>query len=122
MCAKGKGEGGDCRRPNVGYEISCSECTQTVVYIGETSKSGYVRGLQHLENYRGKTADSPLWKHALSDHQGRQDVQFTKKIKKTFGDPLSRQCNESVRIQNSDADVLLNGKWHGPATVRLKAS
>ena len=31
--------------------------------------------------------------------------------------------NEAVKIQISNADVLLNDKaeWHGPATVRLQA-
>ena len=123
VCATSRGEGGDCRRPNVGYEVRCNECTQNIVYIGETSKSGYLRGLDHLKNYRGRTSDSPLWKHAVSDHQGRLDVKFSKKIVKMFRDPLTRQCNEAVRIKNSDADVLLNGKseWHGPAIVRLQA-
>ena len=123
VCTKGKGEGGDCRRPNVGYEVRCDECIQNIVYIGETSKSGYLRGLDHLKNYRCRTNDSPLWKHALTDHQGRLDVRFSKKIIKTFRDPLTRQCNEAVRIKNSNADVLLNGKseWHGPAIVRLTA-
>ena len=121
-CINGRGVGGDCRRPNIGYEVKCGECAMSVLYIGETSKSMYVRGLGHIRDYQSKRHDSPLWRHALDAHNGRLDVAYSKKLIKCFRDPLTRQCNESVRIQRSDADILLNGKaeWHGPATVRLQ--
>ena len=121
-CFTGRGVGGDCRRPNIGYEVKCNECEKNVLYVGETSKSMYVRGLGHLRDYRSKRHDSPLWRHALETHDRRLDVAYAMKLMKCFRDPLTRQCNESVRIQRSDADELLNGKaeWHGPATVRLQ--
>ena len=123
VCINGRGEGGDCRRMNVGYQISCQECPKSVVYIGETSKSGYLRGVDHLRNYKSKKNDCPLWRHAAQDHDNRLDVKFAKKIVRLFRDPLTRQCNESVRMQRCSADVLLNSKseWHGPATVTLQA-
>ena len=61
VCTNGRGEGGDCQRPNVGYEIKCLDCQNNVLYIGEMSKSGYLRGLDHVKNYRGKKQDCPLW-------------------------------------------------------------
>ena len=123
VCINGKGEGGNCRKMNVGYEIRCQECPTSAVYIGETSKSGYLRGLDHIKNYKTKKQDSPLWRHAVANHNGRLDVNFAKKVVRTFRDPLTRQCNESIRIQRCNADVLLNSKaeWHGPATVTLQA-
>ena len=64
-----------------------------------------------------------MFKHAQTHHGGRRNVEFSMKIVKTFGDPLSRQVNEGVRISRSGADILLNSKseWHGPPTVRLVA-
>ena len=122
-CKNGKGEGGDCRTKNVGYEIGCVECsdTKSVLYHGETSKNAYVRGLQHQENYKYKLQSSALYKHAQADHQSRMDVNYCMKVKSKFRDTLTRQVNEGVRIARSGAEVSLNSKaeWHGRATVRL---
>ena len=73
-------KGGDCQRPNVGYEIKCLDCPNNVLYIGETSKSGYLRGLDHVKNYRGKKQDCPLWRHAAAEHDGRMDVKLQRKL------------------------------------------
>ena len=76
-----------------------------------------------MANYRGKQTDSPLWKHAQLEHDGSLQVDFSMKVVKAFTDPLSRQVNEAVRIENCSARTQLNSKseWHGPATVRLVA-
>ena len=117
-CMEGKGMCGDCRKTGIGYRMECCECETNVHYEGETSKSGYVRGLKHLSNYKAKTLDSPLWKHAAVSHNGRMDVKYKMRVLKSFRDPLTRQVNEAVRIQQSNADILLNSKseWFGPAT------
>ena len=49
------------------------------------------------------------------------EVSFSMKVVKSFRDPLTRQVNEAVRINQCGAEVQLNSKseWHGPATVRL---
>ena len=122
-CMEGKGMCGDCRKTGIGYRVECCECEMNVHYEGETSKSGYVRGLKHLSNYKAKTHDSPLWKHAAAGHNGRMDVKYKMRVLQSFRDPLTRQVNEAVRIQQSNADILLNSKseWFGPATVRLVA-
>ena len=122
-CKAGRGAGGDCRKKNIGYEIGCDDCSEakTVAYHGETSKNAYVRGLKHLENYKYKTQNSALYKHAQTDHQGSMEVKYSMKVKSTFKDTLTRQVNEAVRINRCQAEVSLNSKseWHGPATVRL---
>ena len=43
-CSKGKGEGGDCRKTNVGYKIGCDKCegNNVVMYVGETSRNAYL--------------------------------------------------------------------------------
>ena len=76
-----------------------------------------------MVNYRGRQADSPLWKHAQMVHGGSLEVSYSMKVEQCFTDPLTRQVNEAVRIANCDSVTQLNSKaeWHGPATVRLVA-
>ena len=123
-CKHGRGKGGECRRNNVGYVLSCDLCgADEVCYVGETGQNAYTRGLKHMANYRGKQADSPLWKHAQMTHGGSMEVSYSMKVEKCFMDPLTRQVNEAVRIANCESTTQLNSKaeWHGPATVRLVA-
>ena len=91
------------------------------MYIGETSRNAYLRGQEHLRNYKNGDTKSPIYKHAVAHHQGRRDVEFRMVVKNSFRDPLTRQINEAVRISESNSEVQLNSKseWHGPATVRL---
>ena len=122
VCINGKGEGGHCRKSNIGYTVNCDTCRGvTVQYVGETSKSGYQRGLGHLARYHGRNEDSPLWKHAISHHGGRLDVRYSMNVVRTFKEPLTRQVNEAVRMTRCEADVCLNSKseWHSPVIVRL---
>ena len=121
VCSHERGQGGDCRKPNIGYQIQCEECTMEVVYIGETSKCAYQRGAEHKDAYRTRQTGSSLWKHAVNSHSSRMDVSYSMTVKKSFREALTRQCNEAVRIYRSEANIVLNSKteWHGPATVRL---
>ena len=74
-----------------------------------------------VTNYRGKHKDSLLWKRAQVAHGGSLEVSYSMKVVKSFRDPLTRQVNEAVRINQCGAENQLNSKseWHGPATVRL---
>jgi hypothetical protein len=123
-CKHGRGKGGECRRNNVGYILTCDICgVDEVCYVGETGQNSYTRGLKHMANYRGKQTDSPLWKHAQTAHGASLEVSYSMKVEKSFNDPLTRQVNEAVRIANCESTTQLNSKaeWHGPATVRLVA-
>ena len=100
VCKIGRGTGGDCRKTNIGYEIMCDE-------FSESSRNGYVRGLEHVDKYRRQHVDSAMYKHAQTHHRGRKDVEYSIKITGSFQDPLSRQVEEWVRIQRSKADILL---------------
>ena len=44
MCAEG--DGGRCRINGVTYELTCKSCSD--VYVGETSRNAYTRGLAHI--------------------------------------------------------------------------
>ena len=42
-----------CRKPGIGYTITCVKCTslgRTAVYEGESSKNAYARGKKYLED------------------------------------------------------------------------
>ena len=51
-------------------------------YIGESSRSGYVRGKNHLDDARLLSTGSHMLKHYLSQHMGEspQDMIFRMKI------------------------------------------
>ena len=94
-CKHGRGQGGECRRNNVGYILICDECGgNEVSYVGETGQNVYTRGLRHVTNYKGRHPDSPLWKHDQMFHGGNGAVSFSMKVVKSFRDPLTRQINE----------------------------
>ena len=53
-CQGGRGDGGNCRKSNVQYEMECLECPETnpTVYVGETARNVYTRGLERFDIYR----------------------------------------------------------------------
>ena len=55
------GGGGECHKNSVGYELTCDVCGADVCYVGETGQNAYTRGMKHIENYKNKREDSPIW-------------------------------------------------------------
>ena len=120
------GGGGDCSKSCTAYEIECQECKNDnikAVYIGETGRNGYSRGLEHQDGLNKQKEDNPLWKHSLIQHGGRQ-VNFKMKCLKSFNSAFMRQVNEGVRIACCEGDICMNSKmqFHQPAIVRVTAS
>ena len=115
---------GDCEGRGGAYAIFCEEpeCVDKKVrYDGETGKSCFSRGLDHLQGYRSRSPGNVLWKHACNDHGGRTDVKFKMTVLKTYGDKnLLRKLNEAVRITNNPG-VKLNSKaeFAQPSLPRL---
>ena len=118
VCASDGNKGLECRKTSrwgIGYEIQCLECDENgkkSLYHGETSRTHYTRIKENLHQSRVTCNENkPLLKHSIIHHPGKQ-VKF--KIAKTgsFQDPLSRQINEGVRINNSTSDpgFLINSK------------
>ena len=92
-----RGSGGNCRRNNVTYEVECGVCQgpDRSVYIGESARNLYTRGLEHTKKYQGGKDDSFLHKHQQDKHQGAEAV-FSAKVTGTFKDCLSRQVAEEM--------------------------
>ena len=52
----GSGQGTKCSRNNVGYQGECTRCEEKYAYIGETSRTGFTRVKEHMDNYRAAAA------------------------------------------------------------------
>ena len=77
------------------------------VYVGETSCSMYERTKEHQRDKELKSEESHQIKHWALDHpEMTSPPTFKFKIISTFGDPLTRQIAESVRIERSGIEIL----------------
>ena len=57
---------GQCRYEGVTYSITCLGCLSQGIkaeYSGESSRSLYQRGAEHLRDLKARAEESPLWKH-----------------------------------------------------------
>ena len=102
-----------------GYAL-CQARNKVKVYEGESSRSARLRGIEHLKQYIGKKEDSVLYKHKVLEHNN-EDVGFKMEITGVFQDALSRQAEESVRIQSRKGSELMNSKsqFNHPPIARV---
>ena len=100
-----------CRKPGVGYKISCTICSSigvSSVYEGESGKCLYERGKKHLSEFHSGLSSNAMVIHNRKHHDGSPVLNFRMEAIKTFISPLERQLNEALRIKYSDADILMN--------------
>ena len=111
----------NCKAREVVYENICEHyptCKGT--YIGETSNPIKERFREHLNDYRLRPEKSAMAKHAIEKHNGEK-VTFQVKIRKTCsGDPLLRQCMESVLIRNLKPEMNSREEWGSTDNKRPK--
>ena len=105
---------GNCNRESVVYKGTCLTCRdkgKRSVYVGETSRSGYIRGRQHIEAIKDhrKHGNNAFAKHIEEEHGGRK-TEFRMDIVKHLRTPLERQVSEGVEIARAKADLILNSK------------
>ena len=105
-----------CSTHNFGYSISCSECP--VTYEGESHRKAAIRAREHNRDLENNNLSSPLVKHMQQYHP--QGTTFKFKIVSKFSDALTRQSEESVRIQSS-APACMNSKaeFNAPPITRI---
>ena len=111
-CKSQPGRDGKCQKEGIVYKITCEECKMRGIcaeYVGESSRTGYLRGGEHMDDLRNRSKKSPLWKHCAEHHE-REEVKFSMKVIASHRTPLTRQVQESVEIDNSKAKILLNSK------------
>ena len=86
----------------------------TVKYVGETGRSGYERGSEHLSDFLNFEEGSHLLKHYLNCHQDLKmtDVKFGMRVRNSFRSALDRQIGEAVAIdvERRKGKQLMNSK------------
>lgn len=110
---------GNCNAIGVTYELICRDCEHK--YIGETSRSAYTRGKEHLKSLKSKEEKSVMWRHAREKH-GNKVPEFTMNVTNVFGhDAMLRQITEAVLINKSQSDKLINNKseWNYVSIPRV---
>ena len=107
VCRSGE-KGGSCRTEGVTYKIECKGCDN--IYIGETGRNAYTRGLEHIDDLEKQNAKSVLYRHVIEKHSGIVP-QFVMTVTGVFGsDCTLRQVSEAVTIRNTPENKLINNK------------
>ena len=115
----------ECTSNSVGYRLLCDTCMErglVRVYEGESSRSARVRGSEHLRDFTKNNPSSVMFKHKQNEHSD-EEMKISMKIVQKFRDPLTREANEAVRINNRNKKKyeLLNSKneFHHPPIARI---
>ena len=80
------------------------------MYVGQSNRNAYSRGIEHRAALNNKAENSMLWKHHLDNHINKEPMFKMSVIDKCRNDPLTRQIYESIRIKNIKSDKKLNSK------------
>ena len=78
-------------------------------YVGESARSAYERGKEHMEGYKQGREENHMVKHKLMDHPG-EEVTFKMKVLVRHRSSFERQETEAVLIEMKEKDGLLNSK------------
>ena len=137
---EGKQNSQDCHKRNCVYQTYCRTCSKKqdreievkykemgekriaeekrkakrFIYIGTTNRSVYERGLEHQNDVHGCKTSSHMLRHLLAEHEDEEDnwehIEFGMKILKSTRTAFERQILESVLIQKSRDNYLMNNK------------
>ena len=108
---------GRCMGQNATYEITCQICQiekgKKTSYIGETARTPFERGADHLGDLKNWRMSNALVKHLAESHPGRGWDHFSMKVLNTHRSPMERQIKEGQLISNYKGDEILNqkGEW-----------
>ena len=130
----GKYSSQSCSKRSAVYETWCVSCEMTGMeegvdemtgqhpgivrekrmakYIGETARSTYERGFEHLSDLLNTSAKSHMLRHYVESHMGEEfgEMKFQMKVLKFTRTAFERQILESVLIQENRNHNLLNSK------------
>ena len=109
---------GPCQTPGVNYEIKCKTCGK--IYIGETSRTAYSRGLEHKRSIERKDKESVFIKHNIEEHQNDESTRFEMSVTGVYhDDAMLRQISESVRIKNTKENLNNKEEWRQNVIPKL---
>ena len=116
LCRNYQEGNGNCRRRNVLYQTSCLQCKEKgkeSVYYGESSRTGFERGLEHVADIRSKDKESHIRRHLEEEHGGLENSRennFSMKILRRHQSSFCRQIHEAVVISRNQNKNILNSK------------
>lgn len=123
-------EQGRCWTEGVLYRIDCSICKEREViatYYGESGRSAYQRGREHLQAVLTEDQDHPMMKHHKEHHlqpneEDQLPLKYRMTVLKNYRTAVTRKVGEAVRIEGGGGQHLnLNSKseWNGVSIPRL---
>ena len=83
------------------------------VYYGESSRTGFERGLEHVADIRSKDKESHIRRHLEEEHGGLENSEnshFSMKILRRHQSSFCRQIHEAVVISRNQHKNILNSK------------
>ena len=84
------------------------------IYIGETNRSAYERGVEHQQDVIGCKTSSHMLRHLLHKHEEEESewnsIRFGMTIMKSTRTAFERQILESVEIQKARDQLIMNDK------------
>ena len=107
------------------YRINCLKCKGRGVlaeYWGETARTAFERGAEHLAGLKGKNDKNSLWKHASIHHGGELgEEDLLMEVVEGHRKPLDRQVHEGVELELNQADIIMNSKaeWNFSKMPRI---
>jgi hypothetical protein len=113
------GTGSVVRNGAVGVSNAANNCRDGIVrekrmskYIGETARSTYERGFEHLSDVLNLSLRSHMLRHYVDSHMGEEfdSVKFPMKVIRYKRTSFERQILESVLIHENRCHNLLNSK------------
>ena len=109
------GAGGPHNKCGALYRGECKLCGEKNIqadYWGESGRSGDFRTLKHEEEVKKKDERNAFAKHLAIEHPEDQGEisHFNIQVISTFKKPLVREKMEAVKLQSSEADLILNSK------------
>ena len=105
------------------YNLICEDgCEIGGIYRGESSNNAYTRGIGHRRLYDAGDETSVMLRHVNEKHDGvrrKYKMTVTGKYRR---DAMKRQIAESVAIENTAAERLINtrSEWNKTKVPRAK--
>ena len=116
ICTEEGGGKGDCRRRSILYKTTCTTCKEDgaekdAFYIGESGRSAFERGTEHIRDYEALELDSHMLKHKILAHGDQEkEIAFKMKILKKHNTAFRRQVHEAVVVELNESNNILNSK------------
>ena len=103
------GGGGPCDSCGVTYEIKCQTCGQK--YVGETARSAFTRGKEHLDGMDRAVSQSVLRRQANDCHNGVIPDYVMNVTGVYHGDAMLRQITEAIKIRR-EGSINNKTEWN----------